>query len=77
MLELPQPPDVDHMVFSTNLVTDLPEPPVTTWEGYVNPWGGPGGTRNILGISTTVQCVTGVLKRSSGAYETGTSSQIS
>ena len=61
MLELPQPPDVDHMVFSTNLVTDLPEPPVTTWEGYVNPWGGPGGTRNILGISTTVQCVTGVL----------------
>lgn len=61
MLELPEPPDVDHMVFSTNLVTDLPEPPVTTWEGYVNPWGGPGGTRNILGISTTVQCVTGVL----------------
>ncbi|GLB30346.1 putative galactarate dehydratase (L-threo-forming) [Lacrimispora amygdalina] len=61
MLELPEPPDVDHMVFSTNLVTDLPEPPVTTWEGYVNPWGGPAGTRNILGISTTVQCVTGVL----------------
>jgi galactarate dehydratase len=61
MLELPEPPDVDHMVFSTNLVTDLPEPPVTTWEGYENPWGGPGGTRNILGISTTVQCVTGVL----------------
>ncbi len=61
MLELPEPPDVDHMVFSTNLVTDLPEPPVTTWQGYVNPWGGPGGTRNILGISTTVQCVTGVL----------------
>ena len=61
MLELPEPPEVDHMVFSTNLVTDLPEPPVTTWEGYVNPWGGPAGTRNILGISTTVQCVTGVL----------------
>ncbi len=61
MLELPEPPEVDHMVFSTNLVTDLPEPPVTAWEGYVNPWGGPAGTRNILGISTTVQCVTGVL----------------
>jgi len=61
MLELPEPPDVDHMVFSTNVVTDLPQPPVTTWEGYENPWGGPGGTRNILGISTTVQCVTGVL----------------
>ncbi len=61
MLELPTPPDVDSMEFGTNLVTDLPEPPVKTWEGYVNPDGGPAGTRNILGISTTVQCVTGVL----------------
>lgn len=61
MLELPAPPDVDNMEFATNLVTDLPEPPITTWEGYVNPNGGPAGTRNLLGISTTVQCVTGVL----------------
>lgn len=61
MLELPTPPDVDNMEFATNLVTDLPTPPVDTWEGYVNPDGGYAGTRNILGISTTVQCVTGVL----------------
>lgn len=61
MLDLPTPPDVDEMEFATNLVTDLPEPPVTSWEGYRNPNGGPAGTRNILGISTTVQCVTGVL----------------
>lgn len=61
MLDLPTPPDVDEMEFATNLVTELPEPPVTTWEGYKNPNGGPAGTRNILGISTTVQCVTGVL----------------
>lgn len=61
MLDLPAPPDVDEMEFATNLATDLPEPPVTTWEGYRNPEGGPAGTRNILGISTTVQCVTGVL----------------
>ena len=61
MLELPTPPDVDDMEFGTNIVTDLPKAPVTTWEGYRNPWGGPAGTRNILGISTTVQCVTGVL----------------
>ena len=61
MLELPKPPDVDEMEFGTNLITDLPSPPVTVWEGYKNPWGGPAGTRNILGISTTVQCVTGVL----------------
>lgn len=61
MLDLPTPPDVDEMEFATNIVTELPEPPVRTWMGYKNPWGGPAGTRNILGISTTVQCVTGVL----------------
>ncbi len=61
MLELPAPPDVDHMEFATHLVTELPTPPELTWEGYVNPKGGPAGTRNILGINTTVQCVTGVL----------------
>lgn len=61
MLILPTPPSVDEMVFGTNLVTDLPKPPVDTWEGYRNPNGGYAGTRNILGISTTVQCVTGVL----------------
>lgn len=61
MLELPTPPSVDEMTFATNLVTDLPKPPVTVWEGYANPEVGYAGTRNILGISTTVQCVTGVL----------------
>ena len=61
MLELPTPPSVDDMEFGKNIVTDLPEPPVTTFEGYANPDGGYAGTRNILGISTTVQCVTGVL----------------
>ncbi len=61
MLELPVPPSVDKMEFATNIVTDLPEAPVKTFEGYKNPNGGYAGTRNILGISTTVQCVTGVL----------------
>jgi galactarate dehydratase len=61
MLDLPDPPDVDHMEFGTNLVKGLPDPPVKTWWGYRNPAGGPAGTRNILGITTTVQCVTGVL----------------
>lgn len=61
MLELPTPPSVDDMEFGKNIVTELPEPPVTTFEGYENPDGGYAGTRNILGISTTVQCVTGVL----------------
>nr|MBP7402680.1 galactarate dehydratase [Clostridia bacterium] len=61
MLDLPEPPDVDRMTFGTNLVRDLPEAPVRTFLGYRNPRGGYAGTRNILAISTTVQCVTGVL----------------
>jgi galactarate dehydratase len=61
MLELPVPPSVDEMKFGINIVTDLPEAPIKTFEGYTNPNGGYAGTRNILGISTTVQCVTGVL----------------
>ena len=61
MLRLPTPPGLDDMPFGVNIRTDLPDPPVTTWMGYRNPEGGYGGTRNILGIQTTVQCVQGVL----------------
>ncbi len=61
MLELPTPPDVDHMNYAVNIVKHLPEAPVRTFEGYRNPNGGYAGTRNILAINTTVQCVTGVL----------------
>lgn len=61
MLELPVPPSLDEMKFGINIVTDLPEAPIKTFEGYRNPNGRYAGTRNILGISTTVQCVTGVL----------------
>lgn len=61
MLELPAPPSVDEMEFGKNIVTELPKATRRTFEGYRNPNGGYAGTRNILGISTTVQCVTGVL----------------
>lgn len=63
MVRLPEPPGLDDMTYATNLVpvAKLPDPPVKTWLGYRNPQGGPAGTRNILGIVTTVQCVTGVL----------------
>ena len=55
-------PDLDQLRFATNLRTDLPRPPRDSWDGYRNPWGeGPGGTRNILCINTTVQCVIGVV----------------
>jgi galactarate dehydratase len=61
MLKLPVAPSLDEMKFSTNIVTNLPEAPIKTFEGYRNPNGGYAGTRNILGINTTVQCVTSVL----------------
>ncbi len=61
-LEMAPAPDLDRMEFARDLRTDLPEPPVKTWMGYPNPWGeGPAGTRNILCINTTVQCVIGVV----------------
>ena len=61
MLRLPTSPALDDMPWGVNIKTDLPEAPVRTWMGYRNPEGGYAGTRNILGIQTTVQCVQGVL----------------
>jgi len=62
MVELPEPPSLTDMPFATNLVDkkDLPDPPRTTWLGYRNKVG-PAGTRNLLGIVTTVQCAAGVV----------------
>jgi galactarate dehydratase len=61
MLELPEPPHIDELRFTGFPETVLPKAPIRTFEGYRNKKGGYAGTRNILGISTTVQCVTGVL----------------
>ena len=61
MLRLPTPPGLDDMPWGVNLRRELPEAPRRTWLGYRNPEGGYAGTRNILGIQTTVQCVQGVL----------------
>ena len=63
MLDLPQSPGLDDMPYGTNIVPPekLPDPPRTTWLGYRNEHG-PAGTRNLLGIVTTVQCAAGVLK---------------
>ena len=61
MLRLPTPPSLDNMPWGVNIRTDLPEPPQKTWWGYRNPEGGYAGTRNLLGIQTTVQCVEGTL----------------
>jgi galactarate dehydratase len=63
MLDLPESPSVENMEYGTNLVPteELPMPTRTTWMGYRNAEG-PAGTRNLLGIVTTVQCAAGVLK---------------
>ena len=60
MLTLPTPPEAEQMQWGVKLRTDLPKPARTTWEGYRNAEGF-AGTRNLLGIVTTVQCVAGVL----------------
>ncbi len=62
-IELPAPPALDTMEFATNLQPLLEASAPVFWEGYHNPYGTYGGTRNILAISTTVQCVTGVVNK--------------
>lgn len=61
MIEVPQSPGLDHLQWGTHIVTDLPKPPRTTWLGYEVPGCEYAGSRNILGITTAVQCVQGVL----------------
>lgn len=63
MLDLPESPSVENLPYGTNIIPteNLPAPPRTTWMGYKNKVG-PAGTRNLLGIVTTVQCAAGVLK---------------
>lgn len=56
LIDMPSPPPLDQLPLST--AVPEPAPPLTgfTFEGYRNP-DGSVGTRNILGIATTVQCV--------------------
>ena len=56
MLDLPVPPALSELEFATEVLPyeKLPDPTAVTWEGYENPDGWYAGTRNILGISTTV-----------------------
>jgi galactarate dehydratase len=60
LVRMPEPPALDALP----LATDKPAPQVPlegyTFEGYRNA-DGSVGTRNILGISTSVQCVAGTL----------------
>lgn len=57
---MPKPPALDALPMATE--TPAPQPPLEgyTFEGFRNP-DGSVGTRNILAISTSVQCVAGTL----------------
>ena len=56
LLEVPPAPSLNDLLLAT--ATPAPQPPLTgqSFEGFRNP-DGSVGTKNILGITTTVQCV--------------------
>lgn len=56
LLRMPVAPALDELPLATAVPADLPPLEGCTFEGYRNP-DGSVGTRNILGITTTVQCV--------------------
>jgi galactarate dehydratase len=56
LLDMPAPPPLDRLPLATAVPAPLPPLPGYTFEGYRNA-DGSVGTRNILGIATTVQCV--------------------
>lgn len=66
MLDLPIAPTLEkeNLPYGIHLksMEELPAPPRTTWLGYRNRTG-PAGTRNLLGIVTTVQCAAGVVNQ--------------
>ncbi|MGO4764293.1 galactarate dehydratase [Cupriavidus sp. 2KB_3] len=61
VLRMPEPPGLTDLPIGTRV--PAPQPPLEgyTFEGFRNP-DGSVGTRNILAITTTVQCVSGVVE---------------
>lgn len=60
LIHLPTPPELDELPLANNVPKSLPSLDGYTFEGYRNP-DGSAGIKNILGITTSVQCVAGVL----------------
>ena len=59
-VSLPQPPDLDNLLFEGTTQSIEPAPLTGfTFEGYRNA-DGSVGTKNVLGITTSVQCVAGI-----------------
>jgi galactarate dehydratase len=61
LIALPQAPALDKLAIHESPGTALPSLEGFTFEGYVNE-DGTVGTKNILGISTTVQCVSATVE---------------
>lgn len=60
LVRMPTPPELDELSIGDKMPKPLPPLEGYTFEGYRNA-DGSAATRNILGISTSVQCVAGVL----------------
>ena len=60
-IDMPTPPELDKLELAT--AVPAPQPPLEgyTFEGFRNP-DGSVGTKNVLAISTSVQCVAGTLQ---------------
>jgi galactarate dehydratase len=56
LLELPKAPDLARLLLATRIPQDMEPLEGFTFDGFPNP-DGTAGTRNILALSTTVQCV--------------------
>ena len=60
LVRMPTSPSLDELSIASKVPKELPPLEGYTFEGYRNA-NGSAGTKNILGISTSVQCVAGVL----------------
>jgi len=60
LVRMPTPPDLDELSIGNKVPKPLPPLEGYTFEGFRNT-DGSAATKNILGISTSVQCVAGVL----------------
>ncbi|WP_373325525.1 galactarate dehydratase [Sporomusa paucivorans] len=60
LVTLPTPPELEELPLATKVPAPLPPLAGCTFEGFRNA-DGSAGTKNLLGIITSVQCVTGVV----------------
>ena len=60
LVDLPQAPELDELPLANNIPAPLPPLTGYTFEGFRNA-DGTAGIKNILGISSSVQCVAGVI----------------